>query len=229
MAFSGPPWCDGPDVIGWDWAAVDGEESDEGTTWGEYRVVGTWDDGALTLTEPPGDPVPDVPREGDQSPGPEFATPCPAPDGGWGIVDPDTATLAGRDAANAYATEQPDLGSLWFDTEAELADVLPGVHEQAVLNANFTGDLERHARELRALYGGPLCVSRAPRSVQELDDVQERVHEALRVNALYYRVDMILGRVEVLVPVVDQAALDRAAQVDPEGIVELQGWLQPVP
>src|SRR5829696_1122227 len=38
-----PPQCGGggPDVVGFDWA--EGEESASGTTWGAFRVVGTWD------------------------------------------------------------------------------------------------------------------------------------------------------------------------------------------
>ncbi|MBW3549122.1 MAG: hypothetical protein KY452_13460 [Actinobacteria bacterium] len=43
-----PPQCGGPDVIGWDWDVVQGEESANGTTWGTYTVVGTWDGEALT-------------------------------------------------------------------------------------------------------------------------------------------------------------------------------------
>jgi hypothetical protein len=41
VASSYPPQCGGPDVLGWNWGAVEGEESASGTTWGSYRVVGT--------------------------------------------------------------------------------------------------------------------------------------------------------------------------------------------
>ncbi|WP_406673857.1 hypothetical protein WBK31_35795 [Nonomuraea sp. N2-4H] len=53
VAESLPPQCSGPDVVGWDWSKVR-HESHGGTTWGQYRVVGTWDGAKLTLTEPPG-------------------------------------------------------------------------------------------------------------------------------------------------------------------------------
>src|SRR5690606_13734483 len=38
-----PPQCGGIDLVGWDWGAVEGEESVSGTTWGSYQVTGTWD------------------------------------------------------------------------------------------------------------------------------------------------------------------------------------------
>lgn len=43
IAESYPPQCSGPEVVGWDWATVDGEESASGVTWGAYAVTGTWD------------------------------------------------------------------------------------------------------------------------------------------------------------------------------------------
>lgn len=43
VAESYPPQCSGPEITGWDWDAVDGEESASGVTWGAYAVTGTWD------------------------------------------------------------------------------------------------------------------------------------------------------------------------------------------
>jgi hypothetical protein len=48
-----PPQCEGPSILGWDWDAVEGEESAVGTTWGEYRVRGIWDGHVFTLDRPP--------------------------------------------------------------------------------------------------------------------------------------------------------------------------------
>lgn len=53
VAESYPPQCSGPEVVGWDWEAVDLEETASGVTWGTYAVTGTWDGTALTITEPP--------------------------------------------------------------------------------------------------------------------------------------------------------------------------------
>jgi hypothetical protein len=53
VAESYPPQCTGPEIVGWDWAAVEGSESASGVTWGTYAVQGTWDGTALTVTQPP--------------------------------------------------------------------------------------------------------------------------------------------------------------------------------
>lgn len=53
VAESYPPQCSGPEIVGWDWAAVDGEESAGSTTWGTYAVQGTWDGERITVTQPP--------------------------------------------------------------------------------------------------------------------------------------------------------------------------------
>ncbi|HEV7740844.1 MAG TPA: hypothetical protein VGO65_00355, partial [Pseudolysinimonas sp.] len=43
VAESYPPQCTGPEVTGWDWGAVDGEEASGDVTWGAYAVTGGWD------------------------------------------------------------------------------------------------------------------------------------------------------------------------------------------
>lgn len=50
VAESYPPQCSGPELIGWDWDAVDGDESASGVTWGTYAVWGAWDGERLTVT-----------------------------------------------------------------------------------------------------------------------------------------------------------------------------------
>ena len=47
-----PPQCDGIPLEGWQWDAVDGEESAAGATWGEYAVTGTFDGERVTVTQP---------------------------------------------------------------------------------------------------------------------------------------------------------------------------------
>jgi hypothetical protein len=84
VAESYPPQCGGPDVLGWDWNDVEGEESASGTTWGSYRVVGTWDGEALALTEPPSPPEGPGPGADELPPGstslPPSEPPAVAPD-----------------------------------------------------------------------------------------------------------------------------------------------------
>lgn len=53
IAESYPPQCSGPPVVGWDWAAVDGEESASDVTWGAYAVWGDWDGETFTVTREP--------------------------------------------------------------------------------------------------------------------------------------------------------------------------------
>jgi hypothetical protein len=47
-----------------------------------------------------------------------------------------------------------------------------------VLNVAFTGDLARHEAQLRARWGGRLCVTRQPRSYRELLRIQRELQGA---------------------------------------------------
>ncbi len=217
-----PPQCDGPAVLGWSWDEVDGEEAADGVRWGEYRVVGTWDGEALTLTEPPGPPEPPPPGPADAR---RLDTPCPPPPGGWAVVDPATATQLGLDAAMTYARSQPDFSASWYDrsTSAAAAGNSP---ERHILNVRFTGDVARHEAELRSRFGGRLCVSAGGRPYDELEAIQREVHDEL--GALWTSIDEIRSVVVTAVPVVEPgmpAALDERHG---PGVVEVQGALQPV-
>ena len=48
-----PPQCSGLPLRNWEWAAVKGAESLNGTTWGTWHVTGTLDGEAFVLTEAP--------------------------------------------------------------------------------------------------------------------------------------------------------------------------------
>jgi hypothetical protein len=74
IAESYPPQCSGPEIVGWDWAAVDGEQTASGVTWGSYAVWGDWDGTRFTVTREPVsaalyDPMvePDAPNPWDES------------------------------------------------------------------------------------------------------------------------------------------------------------------
>lgn len=49
VAASYPPQCTGPELVGWDWDAIDGDETAADVTWGTYAVTGTWDGERLTV------------------------------------------------------------------------------------------------------------------------------------------------------------------------------------
>jgi hypothetical protein len=149
MEESLPPQCGGPAVLGWDWAAVDGEDSASGTTWGDYHVVGTWDGEALTVTEAPGPP------RYDDAPDPGFTPVCDEPTG-----DP----------------EMPPIETWSTDGIADLVRVFVS-QDPWVLNVVVRpGGAEAAEAEVRRSWPGLLCVAeRAEPTAAELDAVQSEV------------------------------------------------------
>ena len=227
VAESYPPQCEGPDLVGWRWDEVDGEESANGTTWGTFSVVGTWDGEQLTLTEPPGPPTPTPPDHGAV----DLTTPCPPPPGGWQVVD--ASKLDGPGAALEHASAQPDFAGAWLDQSTDPAAAEEEPDEEAVddpaevvLNLRFTGDLPRHEAEVRAHWGGALCLTEADRPVQELERIQQELTDEL--EPLSSGIDSVRGAVGLTVPVADpslQASLDERYG---EGTVVVTGLLRPV-
>lgn len=50
IAESAPPQCTGPELIDWDWDAVEGQETLSDATYGMFAVWGSWDGIRLTTT-----------------------------------------------------------------------------------------------------------------------------------------------------------------------------------
>lgn len=187
VAESYPPQCSGPDVIGWEWDAVEDFDRASGTTWGFYEVTGTWDGTSLTLTETPIIPEPLTDAELDEI-HPKLRTACPAPAGGWAEFEDQPERLERLEEALRYAQEQPEFGGIWVsypDREDESdepsdpnADADMGNSDMGnmVYNVSFTADWERHETEMTALWGGPLCVTQASVSEAEL---QQRLDEMM--------------------------------------------------
>lgn len=228
VAESYPPQCGGPDIVGWDWNEVADKESANGTTWGTYRVVGTWDGQRLTLTEAASPPGPGDP------PPVDFATPCDPPSGGWGVVDRATATRDGQDAATAYARAQSDFAGAWVDQSINPASGEDPVDEMAmndperlVLNLRFTGDRQRHVAEVRAVWGGALCITKADRSLRELEAVRDELQEEL--EPLGSSIDEVRGVVEITTVVPDEELQKSLDDRYGAKIVALTGALQPAP
>jgi len=227
-----PPQCAGFALVGWDWADVQGEESANGTTWGDFTVTGTWDGEALTLTEAPKAPTPGSDGSGADT-GTDFATPCPAPDGGWVVVDPGTATQKALEAAIAYAEAQPDAGGAWIDQSINPAASEPTIDEEAtndptrlVLNLTFTGDLAEHEADLREIWGGSLCVSKASAGASELADIRAEVEDEVGTFDSS-SIDATTGRVDIAVPV-DEGFQDRFDERYGPGVVRVTATLTPV-
>lgn len=161
VAESYPPQCRGITLSGWDWDAVDGEESAAGTTWGEFHVVGIYDGETFTVVEAgPYDPEAVVfGRERD------FTTACPEPDGGWVAEDPGKADDAAFTAGATIAQGLPGYVALWVDyaedlTPKELDErAMKGDPVLQIMNVVVTEDAAGAEAAIREFWGGPLCVT----------------------------------------------------------------------
>jgi hypothetical protein len=236
VATSLPPQCGGPDIVGWDWEAVE-SESAGGTTWGAYQLVGTWDGERFTLSEPARPAGPE--SAAGAVPGtPDFVSPCPEPDGGWRPHDPARATVQAQEEALARAAQAPDYAGAWLDQsylddldvdrdDPTAVEELANDPTRLVLNVRFTGNPQEREQWIRQVWGGALCVTTATRTLQELLDIQQELHRDYP-DLLGSGVDEVGNAVVAQVPV---ASPELQRQLDDrygEGAVILDGWLQPV-
>ncbi len=233
-----PPQCGGPDIVGWDWGVVDGEESASGTTWGSYIITGTWDGRRFTLTEAPRPDDGSLRRGGEE---PDFSSPCPEPEGGWRPVDATKATDEALNEALATASQSPDYAGGWID-QAYLDDLgvspnpspnpsdIEGVANdpaRLVLNLMFTRDLAEHEQEIREVWGGALCVSLGARSEAELLDIQSRLHADFpEISGSGPDIRSgVLGAQTMVATTTMQSELDARYG---DGAVVLRGYLHPI-
>ncbi|WP_156384385.1 hypothetical protein [Marmoricola sp. Leaf446] len=202
LMTSNPPQGSGPDITNWDWASVTGHETLDGTTWGDYTVVGTCARGVFTLTRPPVarpvapvSEVPDVdPHDFDDDPGPTASpvsdvAPCVPPPGGWRVVDHATTTAEAMEDTLHAASLLPGFVDSWLEDldtslDGELDDSgepldagrLPEP-DQAVLHVVVSGDARQTEATLRRTWGGALCVTRRVGiTAQRLRRIVEEVH-----------------------------------------------------
>ena len=219
MLTSDPPQCGGVPVVGWDWNAVEGEDSANGTTWGAWHLVGTFDGKRFTLTEIPGRAQP--PRR-DRDP--DFSAACADPD----VVDPSQGMSAWEEAS-PYVTAQdlPGFVTAWMTTTAE--SIPPPIVGNVVV---LPGGREEAITAIRRHYGGPLCVvERNGPTAAELEAVQAELGDAASRPVLGVvqraRADFERGAVLATVWLADERAVDYAH--DRWGdLVELEGLLKPV-
>jgi hypothetical protein len=169
---SRPPQCSGATIVGLDWATVPGAETVAGVTWGEYHVVGTYDDASytFTLTQPL--------TSATQHPQPvsahKFDAPCSAPPGGWGIVNKSKVTLADYQAMTATVPTEPGYAGMWLDSSTPVDGRVVPLTNQVITFA-FTGNLAEHRSQIAAMWGGPICVIQHTRSRAQLDSIAQRV------------------------------------------------------
>lgn len=200
--LSDPPQCGGPAIPNWDWSAVSGHTSRNGTTWGDYTLVGRYDGRSFTLTRPPEpgrtaglEPAADAVEEA-------RGTPCPEPAGGWRVLDAARTTDESMERAFEVARRLEGYAGLWLDQSInpaasridENAYDLLNDPEKLIINVAVTGDTPAAAEaRLREVWGGALCVSRAAYTEAELRRVQEEVSGipgALSVSTSLDRVNL---------------------------------------
>lgn len=185
QADSYPPQCGGPPLVGWDWAEHEGDfEEASGVRWGAFAVTGTFDGAAITPTEVvPGheyEPPPDEPSR-------DFTSPCPAPEGGWRVLDPARTTQETESQAIRAAMKVDGFAEAWVDQSINplsgLEDNDPAKEQgmndptKLVLNISTAGDIAATEAVVREIWGGALCVSEARFSDKELEPIQEAMSD----------------------------------------------------
>lgn len=232
VAESYPPQCGGPIITNWDWGSVTGYERASGTRWGGYVVIGTYDEGRFTLTEPA---VPSEEYDGPRPTYPEVSlgSPCPEPEGGWRVLDPANTTEASLEEVARAAEQLPGYAGLWLDQsvnpaadrmgdspEAELAMNDP---TKLVVNVRVAGDPTAAEAKLRRVWGGALCVTTAERTQAELRAIQEELGELPGVLTSGVGRD----RVELQVVHDDGSLQRRLDERYGAGVVEVTSALRP--
>ncbi len=218
-----PPQCEGIPLSKWDWTQVEGEESVDDTTWGDYHLVGNYDGETFSVREV-GPPQNNEPADSDP-----IGTPCPEPSTGWSAPDPDRASEEDVAAAQREVSRDEDFAGLWIDyynqppggpTEEDPGDI--------ILNVAFTEDLSRHERELRELWGGPLCVTGHEHTVRELQKIQKTFPaDEFNLDTLWSDIDVVRGFVEIGVVAIDAQTLQRIEDRYGEGVVRIDARLKP--
>lgn len=213
-----PPQCGGPDLVGWNWDAVDGDTTIAGTSWGDYVVVGTFDGTRFALTASPRPATPDD-RPSDD-PQPDFSTRCPEPTEGW---VPRVIGNAQDDLLDAAATrylEDAEISAVWVDqTDTRL-----------VWNVRVTRDPGRHRRALEPLMPPNLCVTEGGRSRNGLNEIAKAEVAAVSLaNRLGGGALEVAGTVEVRVALDRDAILQQSLDAKyGAGLVQVRSALTPI-
>ncbi len=198
-----PPQCGDVPIVGWNWGEVVGEDQASGVTWGDYHVEGTFDGRSFTVTSV-GPRPPASPQEGDP-----FATPCAEPAAGWISANPSMASESDRMRAQRVAEDQVDFAGSWIDY---LADDPPSEDPGPyVLNVAFTEDPVSPENDLRAVWGGPLCIVQFDRTEQELRRIQDALSspgiDDFGLRVLWSSTDVMRNQVEIGVVTSNDEAL----------------------
>jgi hypothetical protein len=172
VATSYPPQCGGPPITNWRWADHPGDfESSGGVRWGGFAVTGEFDGTHMTATDVVSEDEAEVP----DYPETDLTSPCPEPEGGWGVLDPDLTTEAAQDETMRRASRLDTYAAAWVDQsinpaypfEDENAESVANDPALLVINVQVTDDVEATEALLRETWGGALCVSQGPSTLAE--------------------------------------------------------------
>lgn len=221
-----PPQCSGIPIKGWDWNAVDDEESAAATTWGSYVLTGSYDGETVILAT--------VRPASEESAAHEdpIESACSTPPGGWSVSDPDRTSEPALQSAIASARAEPDHAGAWIAYIEEPTEerVEP---QNIILNLAFTGEIEAHKADIRQIWGGPLCVVAFEHTLKELRRIQDEIGEIagaeFDLELLSTSMNEYRNVVEIGVVVIDPATRERIDTRYGEGVVEVTPQLQPLP
>lgn len=236
-----PPQCGGPDVLGWDWDALDlPYEEASGVRWGTFVLEGVFDRSADTLE------VTEVidPAEvevSDAAPS-VWTTPCEEPDGGWRVTDDSRVSEADLDTAVTFASGLPSFSQVWIDQspnpaadaepddDADAAEIESDMNDPmfTILNVAISDDdVEGAEAEIREHWSGMLCVSQGAATAGELEEIQSALHDA-RDDILYTVPNPVAGSIDVSV-VFDDGTLQESFDEDyGAGVVLVRSALVPL-
>jgi hypothetical protein len=232
VADSFPPQCGGLPINNWRWDQVEGEQAAGGTTWGTYRLVGTYDGARFSVVRaevPPPTSRPSAAERFKDAP----RSACPEPAGGWEVPDPSRRSERSLPPVTRTARGQPDFAGMWISYLAPMGHNVAEDPGEFVLNVAFTGDLARHQAQLRPRWGGRLCVTRQQRSYRELLGIQHQLQgsagKELGLRVLGTSIDEYVNAVDLQVVVLEERG--RAALVGRygAGAVQVTATLTPVP
>jgi hypothetical protein len=226
-----PPQCRGLPIPNWRWDQVEGEATAVGTTWGRYRLVGTYDGASFTviradLAPPASRPTAEERFRDEPKPA------CPEPEGGWELPDPARRSERYLGPVHRVARAAPDFAGLWISYLAPMGDNVAEDPGEFVLNVAFTGDLARHQAELRPRWGGRLCVARHQRSYRQLlgiqGELQGDVGAGLGLRVLSTGIRDSANAVSLTVVVLEERARAALEARYGPGAVEATAALTPV-
>jgi hypothetical protein len=222
VAESYPPQCQGIPLLGLDWADVADRQTASGVTWGQVKVVGTFDGTTFTLTESPAVPTFSVEPDNGTGASP-FPQLCDDPyrDGEEGFVPQTAEDMATMEAFGAFVEGYDGYVASWLSDGVSIYNVL------------VTGAADEAWADLRREWPGGLCVESRPEAAtaETLLEAQEAL-SAAGIDGLQTTSPSTDGTLDVGVLVADQTTTDAVLRAV-SGLlsadqVEVTGSLTPV-